>query len=142
MTGDNDSKMNNAILYSRNTFPEFGKVFNSKDSTINGFAIKYPFVKDDNSSNEHIWLSYITFENENYYGIIDNTSEFTKRIKEGEKIQINLDKISDWNYIKNDTIFGGYTIKVVRDALFENEKEAFDASLGGRALKWFSQKLN
>ena len=51
MTGDNDSKMNNAILYSRNTFPEFGKVFNSKDSTINGFAIKYPFVKDDNSSN-------------------------------------------------------------------------------------------
>ena len=104
MTGDNDSKMNNAILYSRNTFPEFGKVFNSKDSTINGFAIKYSFVKDDNSSNEHIWLSYITFENENYHGIIDNTAEFTKRIKEGEKIQINLDKISDWNYIKNDTI--------------------------------------
>lgn len=99
-TNDNDSKMNNAILESRMAFPEFEKVFNSKDSTINNFAIKYPLVKYDNSGNEHIWLSYITFENENYYGIIDNTPEFMKRIKEGEKIQINLDKISDWNYKK------------------------------------------
>ncbi len=135
MTDGEDSIMNNAILESRRSFPEFEKVFNSKDSTIDEFAIKYPFIKDDNNGNEHIWLSYITFESGTYYGIVDNTPEFTKSIKEGEKIQINLDNISDWNYIKNDTIFGGYTIKVVRDALSDREKNAFNESLGGRVLK-------
>jgi uncharacterized protein YegJ (DUF2314 family) len=134
-TDDSDLKMNNAILESRRSFSEFEKAFNSKDSTISGFAIKYPFTKDDNSGNEHIWLSYVTFENGNYYGFIDNTPEFTKRVKEGDKIQINLENISDWNYMKNDTIFGGYTIKVVKDALSENEKEAFNNSLGGKILK-------
>ena len=81
---------------------------------------------------EHIWLSYITFEDGNYYGKIDNSPEYTTKFKIGDKLKIDTQTISDWNYSKGDTIYGGYTIKAIYDNLTEDKKKTFnDDYLGG-----------
>jgi uncharacterized protein YegJ (DUF2314 family) len=129
-----DIKMEEAQKKAKENFWDFEKAFKSQDSSITFFSIKYPFKQDINSGNEHIWLSLISFENGNYYGIVDNTPEFTKQIIEGQKISINIEKISDWQYLKNDTIYGAYTTKVIRDQLSKKELENFKQSLNGLIL--------
>jgi uncharacterized protein YegJ (DUF2314 family) len=133
-TTDTDSLMNEAIFKARDSFKEFEKAFLSNDTSNRNFCVKYPFEMDNNDGSEHIWLCNISFENDYFYGFVDNKPEFTIKIKEGQKIKIELYKISDWQFVKNDTIFGSFTTKVVRDQLSGKELEEFDLSLGGLIL--------
>ncbi len=124
-----DQEMNAAIQKSRKTFDEFLTAFQSKDSSIQNFAIKVPF-QTEKDGNEHIWLSDITMENGKIYGAVNNEPESTKEVVFGEKVKINRDSISDWNYIQNNRLVGGYTIKLLRQRMTPEQRVLFDRSTG------------
>ena len=44
-------------------------------------------------------------------------------------MEINRNEISDWMYIKNSVLHGGYTIRLLRDRMTEEERKEFDASI-------------
>ncbi len=134
-TDNSDKKMEIAISNAKSTFKKFKDQFFLNDSNTNSFSIKMPFSYGEAGSQEHIWIGDISFKNGDFYGIIDNTPEYTKIVKEGEKVKIDTSKISDWQYVKNDTLFGGFTIKVIRDELPEEERKNFNKDyLGGITL--------
>jgi len=80
---------------------------------------------------EHIWLDNLRYDNSNaLVGFIANQPKHLTHIKSGEKIKIEYDDVVDWMYLKDDVLYGGYTIKAMTEDMNEEAKKAFEEKLG------------
>lgn len=125
----NDLEMISAIEKARMSFADFVVAFKSDSSNYDNFAIKIPLETNDNSL-EHIWLSQIEIVNNEYYGIIDNLPVNVKDKYIGSRLQINPNTISDWMYLDNGKLRGGYTILLLRSYMSVIERIEFDKECG------------
>jgi uncharacterized protein YegJ (DUF2314 family) len=62
-------------------------------------------------------------------GILNNKPVDVKTVKLGEKVEVTPDKISDWKYIENGRLVGGFTTRVIRDGMMPKEREQLDHDL-------------
>ncbi|WP_434779140.1 YegJ family protein [Neisseria sp. Ec49-e6-T10] len=128
-----DKAMNKAIQTARTTFHQFEKAFNENDTNqYSGFTIKVGFPTQSGSK-EHIWVSDIQYDKKNYSGIIYNTPVENVGFEYGDTITaIEQNQISDWMFTdtKTNKTYGGYTVRVMRDAMSDAEKQAFDQETG------------
>ena len=86
---------------------------------------------EENGNIEHIWIGNIQkIESGKYIGVIDNLPEKIKSVKLGDTVQIEKKEISDWMYIKKSELHGGYTIRLLRERMTEEERKKFDAESG------------
>jgi uncharacterized protein YegJ (DUF2314 family) len=122
-----DPEMDAAIHLSKATFPEFLQVFEKQDTATSDFAIKVHY--DDGSEAEHLWLAALSLRGPKLYGVVSNVPEFTKQVKEGEQVEVDTSKVSDWKYVQNHRLVGGRTIKVLRNRLSPAEKAELDKSV-------------
>lgn len=122
----NDKEMNEAIEKANKTLADFNSALLNPEIEVKSLKVKFQNETDV----EHIWLSDVTFKDGKYSGIIDNEPEYIKNHQIGETISVDNKDISDWMYIENGKLFGGYTIKVIRSRMTESEKEEFDAESG------------
>ncbi|MBS7333871.1 MAG: DUF2314 domain-containing protein [Weeksellaceae bacterium] len=118
-----DDEMNKAIKDARLTFDDFKEEIENPEDKY--FAVKigilYPGGK------EHLWVVDVVNENGKYYGRVDNQPEYTNDVKLNDIIEIPLNLISDWMVIDgNQLIGGGYTLKLIRERMNPQEREAFD----------------
>jgi|SRR6218665_2695570 len=121
-----DEEMNAAILKANETLKDFNAgLLNPKAESQ---ALKVHFT--NSSGTEHMWVGDIVFKDGKYSGILNNDPEYVKEYKSGDKIDIDPSKISDWMYLENGKLFGGYTIKVLRNRMSEEERKQFDAESG------------
>jgi len=126
--GDDDLEMNKAIERSRETFNDFLSAVSSKKETQSAYSVKMPFPTE--SGAEHIWLVDIELSDGKMFGYIDNLPNKVSSVKLGDKIEIDRNKISDWFYIENNRLIGGFTIRVLRDRMPPDEKEQFEEAFG------------
>jgi uncharacterized protein YegJ (DUF2314 family) len=119
-----DKAMNEAIKKSRQAFGGFLKAFKNKTINQSSFSVKMPFAAGD--SDEHIWLGNISLIDDKLTGEINNLPENIQGLEPGDIIEIDQKKISDWFYIDNGKLIGGYTIRVLRGRMSPSEKEEFD----------------
>lgn len=124
-----DSVMNKAIEQANYTLTQFDKALSSNDTTLVALALKMRFGTPEGGG-EHIWMTDITRKDNQYYGVVGNLPSSTMEVKMGDRVMIPKDKISDWMYIKNGKLIGGYTIRAIRDQLSEAEQKAFDDENG------------
>ncbi|MEJ2884298.1 YegJ family protein [Pedobacter sp. GR22-6] len=128
ISGD-DVAMNNAILTARKTITQFDSVLNSVNTSIDGVALKARF-DTPTGDGEHIWLTDVKKIKGQYSGVIGNLPNSTQEVKIGDTVSISNDRISDWMYLQNGKLKGGFTIRVLRDQLSTEEKKAFDEENG------------
>jgi uncharacterized protein YegJ (DUF2314 family) len=122
-----DREMDAAIQASKATLPEFLRVFARQDTATSDFALKVHY--DDGGQPEHLWLANLSTQNGRLYGVVSNLPEFTKAVKEGETVEVDTSKVSDWKYVQNHRLVGGRTIKVLRNHLSPDERKELDASV-------------
>lgn len=125
---DNDSEMNEAISDASRTLDKFNAALTSSNPDYKYFALKTRFRTP--SGGEHIWVSNITFKDNKYYGVVDNLPESTTDVKIGDTIQILSENISDWMYIDNQKLRGGFTIRLLRKRMTDQERKQFDSENG------------
>ena len=125
---DNDTEMNDAIETANKTLDKFNVALTSSNPDFKYFALKTRFT--NSNGGEHIWVSNITLKDNKYYGVVDNLPESTTDVKIGDTIQIVNDNISDWMYIDNQKLRGGFTIRLLRKRMTEPERKQFDAENG------------
>jgi uncharacterized protein YegJ (DUF2314 family) len=123
-TPANDSEMNKAIATARSTLLIFDSAYKSNKYDTSTFSLKVRFPTQTGA--EHIWATSITLDDNDYYGLVDNLPELVTEIKEGQKIKINRDDISDWLYSDNGILRGGYTIRLIRNRMTKEERKQFD----------------
>lgn len=121
-----DDEMNLAIAKAKETFPEFEKAFQENNPNFENFTIKQKF-KTSNGGGEHIWIGDLKFKNGKYFGVVQNVPVDVKQIKLGDSIEVSLPNMSDWMYYNKNFVRGGYTIKVLRKHMTDDEKKEMDA---------------
>jgi uncharacterized protein YegJ (DUF2314 family) len=124
-----DLEMNKAISSARTSFPQFLNVFKSNCDGCKNFSVKMRFSYGQNKG-EHIWLDHLYFEKDKFAGVIANTPENIDWIKFGDTVEVKRDSLSDWMYIKNGKLVGGFTIKVTYNRMSEKEKLQLENDLG------------
>jgi uncharacterized protein YegJ (DUF2314 family) len=78
---------------------------------------------------EHMWVQPVDFANGKFTGELANDPEFVKSVKAGQVVSAPRDEISDWMYVENGKLVGGYTLRVLRETLSSTERAEFDKSL-------------
>ena len=119
---DDDKEMNDAIIFANENLCDFDEAL--KLSENENFALKIRF--DIDHKTEHIWAVDIVKIDDEYFGTIDNLPNSITVVTLNEQVKIEGNKISDWMYSKNGRLFGGFTIRVLRDKMSEPEREKFD----------------
>jgi uncharacterized protein YegJ (DUF2314 family) len=118
--------MNAAIAEAVRTWPEFESLFPVNDTLPVGYSVKMKF--DYENGNEHMWLNQLYTREGKLYGVLDSDPMYVENLNIGDSLAIKKESVSDWMYIKNGKMIGGYTIRVMYNNLNEEEKQEFKAS--------------
>ena len=105
----NDAEMNQAMAEARRTLPEFWKALESPEGA-SGFALKIEFT--DDAGTEFLWLHSIARDEEgNLQGTVNNYPNAVRNVSHGQRIEVPLDKIRDWLYVRDGKIHGNFTVQ-------------------------------
>lgn len=125
-----DEEMNAAMRKARATFSDFKDAFIKNDETnkYHSFTIKIGF-DSPMYGKEHMWLENLRLVDGQFSGILFNKpTDPDVQYNTGDIIIIDPEQVSDWMYIEETTgiAHGGYTFRVMRHYLSDEEKIKFD----------------
>jgi uncharacterized protein YegJ (DUF2314 family) len=115
--------MRKAVDEARKTVSQFIKAVQHPAAGQTDFEIKKPFVQGNDV--EHIWLSEVEYVGGRFKGKVDNEPTKIHGVKMGQAVSVNPDEISDWAYVDNGKLVGGYTIRAHYNELSPAEKKEF-----------------
>lgn len=124
-----DTSMNSAIGKARQTIEKFDQALKSSNPSYTDFAVKKRYRTPDDGG-EHMWIAGIILVNGNYKGFVNNDAEKTIEVKYGDTVHVRKDEITDWMYLDNNVLRGGYTIREIRNKLSKDERAKMDKDLG------------
>ncbi len=124
---DDDPQMNAAIDKARSSVNSFIQALKSPKPGQAGFSVKKPF--QDDHGGEHIWLTPVQYDGQNFQGMVNNEPVTVKNVKFGDRVSVAPTEISDWMYIDNGRLVGGETLRVLRNTLSPQERAEFDQSM-------------
>jgi len=116
--------MHQAVTKARKTVGKFIDALKHPVAGQTDFEVKKPFVQG--SDVEHIWLSDVQFSGSRFQGRVDNTPRKIHGLKVGQLVSVNPNEISDWVYVDNGKLVGGYTIRAHYNELTPDQKKEFD----------------
>lgn len=114
--------MKRAVHQARRTVGVFIQALVRPVAGERDFEVKKPFVQGDVV--EHLWLSDVSFSGNRFHGYVDNRPRKIKGLKMGARVSVNPNEISDWAYVDNGRLIGGYTIRVLYSELSAKDKAA------------------
>jgi uncharacterized protein YegJ (DUF2314 family) len=103
--------MRQAVHQARRTVGVFIQAVQKPSPGQYDFQVKKPFRQG--LVTEHIWLTKVTFSGNRFHGYVDNQPRKIKGLKFGQRVSVNPNEISDWAFIQNGRLIGGYTIRVL-----------------------------
>jgi uncharacterized protein YegJ (DUF2314 family) len=128
---DHDDKtMNNAIAKAVASYDEFLKVLVKPDSNTTEFTVKMKFAYGNEGDAEHMWFNDLHFKQDKLFGVLDNDPLHVTTVKAGDTLEIKKEIVSDWMYVKDFKMVGGYTIKVLFDNMSKAEQKEFKDQIG------------
>ena len=126
---NDEQRMNAAMDKARLTLQYFTRSLLNPAPEQQYFSLKAKI--EDGSKVEHIWLTDVSVDDSgNFFGKIGNEPLNLTNVKLGQKVGIPSANVSDWMIVENGKLIGGYTIRALRNQMTENERKAFDLSMG------------
>lgn len=99
--------------------------------------VKAPFSDDkprarpkDAPEVEHMWLSEIDFDGPLISGVLENKPNWIKSVKAGDNVQVQPNEMSDWMYVLDDEVYGGFTVNLMRSRMKPREWREHDNAWG------------
>jgi uncharacterized protein YegJ (DUF2314 family) len=127
MVVQHNTAMRRAVHQARRTVGVFINALGHRSPGQYDFEVKKPFRQGDVV--EHIWLSKVTFRGNRFHGYVDNRPRKIKGLKMGDRVSVNANEISDWAFVENGRLVGGYTIRVLYFELSPKERAAMEKEL-------------
>jgi uncharacterized protein YegJ (DUF2314 family) len=125
-----DRAMKRAVHEARRTVGVFIAALAKPAASQSDFEVKKPFMQ--NGAVEHLWLAGVTFEGNRFVGYVDNKPVKIKGLKMGARVSVDPNEISDWAYVDNGRLIGGYTIRVLYSELPPAGRAALQKEVGFR----------
>ena len=124
VAGD-DTEMENAIVSAKQSFRQFLDVFMNPQPGQSVFQVKAAFIDGDQL--EHVWLADLDFKASPPKGTVANEPALLS-LRFMQRVQFEPPQITDWMYVQDGKLVGGYTIRLLRDRMAPDERSAFDAA--------------
>jgi len=119
--------MQAALDKARSTVETIVAALKAPKPTQASFQVKKAF--EDAGMTEHMWLSDVTIDGDMFSGTIGNEPQHVKNVKFGQKATVAKSEISDWMFIDDGKLAGGYSILAMRENMTPAERSSFDKSL-------------
>jgi uncharacterized protein YegJ (DUF2314 family) len=123
-----DAAMNAAMRTARSTVQTFITALKAQKPGQLEFAVKKRF--SDSYGDEHMWIGDLRYDGKAFHGRLNNRPVDVRAIKLGDAVTVAPDEISDWMYVDNGKLVGGYTIRVLVDKLPPNERKQVEQESG------------
>ena len=121
-------EMNAAQIEARKSYPDFLKALQDKCNGCDHFSVKMRFSYGQ-SNGEHIWIEDLELFNGKVFGKVANIPENIQDLKYGDTVEIVEKNLSDWKYVQNGKLIGGYTLRVMYKKMSDEEKRQLESSL-------------
>ena len=122
---DGDKSIAFAIEHAQETLNVFFNAFLSPQDNQESFLLKVKFEDDQNV--EHIWVADINASTFPLQGTVANETNFPN-IKFMQRVEFHPSRITDWMFIEDGFLVGGYTTQVIRSQLTTQERVDYDAN--------------
>lgn len=122
-----DPEMNQAIQQARDTLDTFlGRVLdeNGKGHPAGNVKVAFPVNLND-LTNEHIWVSDISWNGEQFAGLLANEPVAMPGFSYGSEVSFSYDMISDWSVNAGGPLFGHFTTRIVISRLPKTEQAQY-----------------
>src|ERR1044071_128242 len=125
--GAEDSEMNAAISATQASMTNFMAVFRHPQTNQQYFLIKAKFTAGDVV--EHIWVADLRYDGSVFHGVIANDPESIPGLRFKQPVEIQLDQISDWMFVQDGKLVGGYTSRVLRKRMTAQQRRELDVHI-------------
>lgn len=123
VTEDNKA-MDRAVETAQKTVKKFIAALRSPKDNQSRFAVKKRFIQGDKV--EHIWLNTVSFDGQLFHGKVDNEPVDIKGVRLGNIVSVSPSEISDWMFVQDGRLVGGYTICAMCEKMSPAEKKQFE----------------
>lgn len=120
-----DVEMEAAICAAKASIGQFFEAYFNPSRTQTSFLVKAVF--DDGESMEHIWIADLDFSGERVRGVVANEPHLPT-LKFMQPVEFDPPQITDWMYVDDGYLVGGYTTQVIRNRMTPDERREHDAS--------------
>lgn len=121
---DNDKAMEQAVQRARIMVGQFIAAIKSPSKSQRNFEVKKPIVEGDKV--EHVWVRDVTYDGKRFHGRVDNECVDVKGVKLGDKISVAPEEISDWMFVEDGKLVGGYTLRELYKRLPSERQKEFE----------------
>jgi uncharacterized protein YegJ (DUF2314 family) len=81
-------------------------------------------------TNVFMWLSHVRLSGENFLAeFFEVPAEFTA-YEVGDRLEVTEDALTDWMINDDGTLHGGFSVRLIRATLPEDERSAYDEYIG------------
>jgi uncharacterized protein YegJ (DUF2314 family) len=122
-----DGAMNAAFKQARASIGDFKKVLAAPAKGQSHMYIKAPFT--DGVTTEHMWVEDISFKDGVFSGTIANDPLTISNYKYEQAVTVKESTISDWQYVQDGKLVGGFTLRKTLNDLTPQRREEFLKSL-------------
>lgn len=121
---DDDKAMDRAVGHAQRSLAFFMAAWRAKKPGDAMFEIKKGYVDGDKV--EHLWISHLTYDGKTFHGKINNRPLDVKNVRLGQRVTVVAGEVSDWMFLKNGKLIGGFTTRVLYARLSAEDKALFD----------------
>ncbi len=147
VTGDHDgggigkrSHPNVTSVYEND--PELSAARTMAKASIGGFIERLPDLRADGARTsvkfpltergeiEQVWMNDPVFDGDRFTGSLASIPLNHPSWSHGDRVSTPLDQVIDWAAITDDTLYGGFSIYVLRDRMTPEARRFQDQELG------------
>jgi uncharacterized protein YegJ (DUF2314 family) len=129
-SGDEEAALRQAMFEARNSYRQFVTALHQPGERRHGFSIKRGFRVGDDPEGEHLWLIDVTFDGGKFTGTVNNRPRQTTEVQFGERAEATPGQLSDWMYVEDGVLQGGYSIRAQLRNRTDSERERFEKGVG------------
>lgn len=127
---NSDPRMVEATAKARATAAEFAKALAAPHPNQSRFAVKVPVT--DGKVTEYMWLADVALDGTKFTGRLANVPNAVTGVKVGETLACDTAQLSDWMYVDDGKLVGGFTLRVLRETVSPESRERLDRQMGFR----------
>lgn len=127
---DSDKAMDQAVHEAQRTLGKFMAALTKPKPGQTGFSVKKRCI--EGKMCEHIWVADVRFDGHVLRGKVDNSPVDVKSLRVGQEVTVQPGEVSDWMYVENGRLVGGYTVRAYYRNLPADEKRQFAKNVGFR----------
>jgi uncharacterized protein YegJ (DUF2314 family) len=125
---DDDKAMDRAVTKARESLGFFLAALQAHKPDSTAFEVKKCCVDGDNV--EHVWIGNITWDGKAFHGRVDNAPLDVHNVKMGQRVTVAPEDLTDWMFVKDGNLMGGFTTRVFYSRLSPEEKTEFQKEAG------------